>query len=85
MKDVKSEKEILYNRNITENENGDWQEISKVGDRKLQIKLGTGAQCNVLPKCIGGGINVEIKPSSTKRLISFTENRILVIGEANIR
>lgn len=79
------EDEILYIRTLTKNDEEDWNEIIETNNKRFQVKLDTGAQCNVLPEHIVKQINAEINPSGTKRLISFTEDRISVIGESKIR
>ena len=62
----------------------DWIETLKIGDKFLKIKLDSGAQCNVISERIAKKLQMHIKPSKTKRLISFSEHTINVIGEVDV-
>lgn len=61
-----------------------WYETVEIGQEKLRFKLDTGAQCNVLPYKYIRNAKIELHPSKVKRLISFSDHRINVIGEATI-
>lgn len=78
------EQEILYIRRLIQNEEQDWHEIIQIGKKKIKVKLDTGAQCNVLPKWISDKLECKIRQSNTKRLVSFTDDKITVLGEATL-
>lgn len=68
----------------TKNEDN-WYEAAEIGSQKLRLKLDTGAQCNVLPEKYIRNANIELRKSKVKRLISYSDHRIDVIGEATVR
>lgn len=67
----------------TKNEDN-WYEPASIGSQKFRLKLDTGAQCNVLPEKFIQHANIELRKSKVKRLISYSDHRIDVIGEATI-
>ncbi|UYV80953.1 K02A2.6-like, partial [Cordylochernes scorpioides] len=68
----------VENTNLTE----DWYEEVKIKGKKINMKLDTGAQCNVLPLSLAGRLNLEIQRSPVKSLISFSGHRIPVEGQS---
>ncbi|UYV64720.1 K02A2.6-like [Cordylochernes scorpioides] len=68
----------VENTNLTE----DWYEEVKIKGKKVNMKLDTGAQCNVLPLSLAGRLNLEIQRSPVKCLISFSGHRIPVEGQS---
>ncbi|UYV65294.1 K02A2.6-like [Cordylochernes scorpioides] len=68
----------VENTNLTE----DWYEEVKIKGKKVNMKLDTGAQCNVLPISLAGRLNLEIQRSPVKSLISFSGHRIPVEGQS---
>ncbi|UYV77712.1 K02A2.6-like, partial [Cordylochernes scorpioides] len=68
----------VENTNLTE----DWYEEVKIKGKKVNMKLDTGAQCNVLPLSLAGRLNLEIQRSPVKSLISFSGHRIPVEGQS---
>ena len=62
-------------------ENKDWTETLLVENVPVLFKLDSGAQCNVLSERIANKINCKIMQSNTKRLTSYSEHKIPVIGE----
>lgn len=61
-----------------------WYETVWIGHEKLRFKLDTGAQCNVLPYKYIRESKIMLQPSKVKRLISFSDHHINVMGEATI-
>ncbi|UYV64834.1 K02A2.6-like [Cordylochernes scorpioides] len=68
----------VENTNLTE----EWYEEVKIKGKKINMKLDTGAQCNVLPLSLAGRLNLEIQRCSVKSLISFSGHRIPVEGQS---
>ncbi|UYV68140.1 hypothetical protein LAZ67_5003163, partial [Cordylochernes scorpioides] len=68
----------VENTNLTE----DWYEEVKIEGKKANMKLDTGAQCNVLPLSLAGRLNLDIQRSPVKSLISFSGHRIPVEGQS---
>ncbi|UYV68139.1 hypothetical protein LAZ67_5003162, partial [Cordylochernes scorpioides] len=68
----------VENTNLTE----DWYEEVKIKGKKANMKLDTGAQCNVLPLSLAGRLNLDIQRSPVKSLISFSGHRIPVEGQS---
>lgn len=80
--------EDLYMDTIGDNMNTnsrDWTESLKVGTHSLTVKLDTGAQCNAIAKETAKMLNAQIVQSKTKRLISFSDHSLKVIGETTLR
>lgn len=61
-----------------------WKEILHIGKSSVEVKLDTGADCNVLSKLLAKQLKAEIKPSKTKKLVSFSGHKIPVIGEIEV-
>ncbi|XP_041983368.1 uncharacterized protein LOC121736323 isoform X2 [Aricia agestis] len=80
---ISSEDEV-YISAINAGGNKDWTEKIQVGNVQFTAKLDTGAQCNVLPRHLIDKIKAKLKPSRTKNLISYTEDRLAVLGEVEL-
>ncbi|XP_062526842.1 uncharacterized protein K02A2.6 [Bombyx mori] len=63
----------------------DWTESVETANTKFTAKLDTGAECNVLPNFIVQKTHACIQPSRTKNLISYSNNRISVLGEVKLQ
>lgn len=65
----------------------DWMELIKVGNKAFHAKLDSGAQCNVLPLHIIEKLGVigEIKQSEVKKLVTFSDHKLSVIGELKLK
>lgn len=63
----------------------EWSETLVVGRCLLKVKLDTGAQFNVVSRLISEKLGIILQPSKTKRLISYSEHPIAVIGEINTK
>ena len=61
----------------------DWYADMRINNQEVQLKLDTGAQCNVLPytlfKAVGGK---QIVNSNVKKLVTFTGEKIKTVGRA---
>lgn len=68
---------------FTKNEDN-WYEPAMIGQNKLKLKLDAGAQCNVLPEKYIRNLNLTLQKSNVKRLVSYSDHRIEVIGEATV-
>lgn len=79
-----SEDEI-YISTISAGERKDWTEIIQVGNVKFSVKLDTGAECNVLPRHLVDKTKASLQPSRTKNLISYTDDRMTVLGEVKLQ
>lgn len=62
----------------------DWTEQIICKGRKFSAKLDTGAQCNVLPKYLVDHLQAKMQPTTIKRLVSFTNDKINVLGEVHL-
>ncbi|XP_060807623.1 uncharacterized protein LOC132901728 [Amyelois transitella] len=78
-----SEDEV-YISAVSGGDKKDWTETIQVGKIKFDAKLDTGAQCNVLPRHLMNKLKASLKPSRTKNLISYTEDKMAVLGEAEL-
>lgn len=76
--------ELLMYSIETSTSTEDWTEQIICEGRKFSAKLDTGAQCNVLPKYLVDHLQVQIEPTTTKRLVSFSNDRINVLGEVKL-
>ncbi|XP_036347774.1 uncharacterized protein K02A2.6-like [Rhagoletis pomonella] len=63
---------------------GKWHAMVKVGSHTLNLKLDTGADCNVLPLKEAKRLSAKIVNSGTKRLVAYNEQTINVIGETTL-
>jgi hypothetical protein len=59
----------------------DWREHVTINGKEIQLKLDTGAQCNVMSLNLCEAMNLTIEKCPTKSLISYSEHRIPVIGQ----
>jgi CxxC motif-containing protein len=59
----------------------DWTEHITINRKEIQLKLDTGAQCNVMPLHSCEAMNFTIEKCPTKSRISYNEHRIPVIGQ----
>lgn len=73
---------LLISPIVQEDNKRDWMEtITLPNNIKIKFKLKSGAQCNVISKKIAEKTKLRILNSKTKRLISFSNNEISVVGE----
>lgn len=77
---VRDTDDLFVNQIGTSNDD-DWTEEIQVKNVPIRFKLDTGAQCNVLTESIAKKLNLPILPSKTKRLTSYSEHKISVLGE----
>ncbi|CAH2097604.1 unnamed protein product [Euphydryas editha] len=75
----------VYISAISTSGNNNWTEEIKVGNIKFKVKLDTGAECNVLPRYLMDKTNASLKASRTKNLISYTDDKMAVLGETELR
>ncbi|XP_058456693.1 uncharacterized protein K02A2.6-like [Malaya genurostris] len=61
-----------------------WYEPVLMKNRRVFLKLDSGAACNVLPYNIFCTLNEKLRPSNTKRLVSYSNHKIDVKGESVI-
>ncbi|XP_045506310.1 uncharacterized protein LOC123702581 [Colias croceus] len=78
-----SEDEV-YISAIRSGEKKNWTEKLQVGNLRITVKLDTGAECNVLPRHLMNKTKAILKPSRTKNLISYTEDKMAVLGETEL-
>lgn len=69
-----------------DDENSDevWYETVSINGKNVTLKLDSGAACNVLPWHIFCNLGKELQQSDTKRLISYTNHKVSVKGEAKL-
>lgn len=80
---VDSEDEV-YISAISAREKKNWSEKIQVGNVKFTVKLDTGAECNVLPTYLMDKTKASLKASRTRNLISYTDDKMAVLGEAEL-
>lgn len=73
--------EMMYINSLAANNEEDWTETIQVNQVKFKVKLGTGAQCNVLPKQLLLKTRSDLIESKIKQLVSYTDNKMQVIGQ----
>lgn len=59
-----------------------WTETLLVGEKKLTVNLDTGAECSVISRRRAEKLSLKIKKSATKRLTTYNNNAVNVLGEA---
>lgn len=59
----------------------DWTEDVIVGNRVINFKLDSGAQCNVIPKKLLGKIDSKLAKSTSRFLISYNNEKTAILGE----
>ncbi|GBP61465.1 Endogenous retrovirus group K member 8 Pol protein [Eumeta japonica] len=79
-----SDDEVYISTLIT-GEKKNWTENVQVGSVKFTLKLDIGAECNVLPRHLMYKAKGRLKPSRTKHLISYTDDRMAVLGETDLQ
>lgn len=62
-----------------------WYEEIMLDDLKIKFKLDSGAQCNVIPMWVAEKLNLRLKPSITKRLITYSDHKINVLGDVTVK
>lgn len=69
-----------------DDENSDevWYETVSINGKSVTLKLDSGAACNVLPWNIFRKLGKELQQSKTKRLISYSNHKVNVKGEAEL-
>ncbi|XP_058840852.1 uncharacterized protein K02A2.6-like [Topomyia yanbarensis] len=65
-----------------ENSDDVWFESVQINGKNVRLKLDTGAACNVLPYSIFCMLGGRLMPSPTKRLVSYSNHKLEVKGEA---
>ncbi|XP_053698856.1 uncharacterized protein LOC128745808 [Sabethes cyaneus] len=61
-----------------------WYETVLINDEKVKLKLDSGAACNVLPWNIYRKLGGVLKQSKTKKLVSYSNHKLNVKGEAEL-
>lgn len=61
-----------------------WYETVEINGKRITLKLDSGAACNVLPWKVFRMLGQQLNESNTKRLISYNNHSVDVIGEANL-
>lgn len=79
-----SDETTINKVNSRDGESDQWKETLYIGRSSVEVKLDTGADCNVLPKSIAKRLKTDIKQSRTKRLVSFSGHKIPVVGEIEV-
>jgi len=81
---VEEEPSVLYiHSHSTKEDVEPWTEKIQIGQVEFEVKLDSGAQCNVVSKTLAQKLNIDIKPSITKKLITYSDDTLKVIGEIN--
>ncbi|KAF5282886.1 hypothetical protein FQR65_LT14189 [Abscondita terminalis] len=80
-----SESDSLFINQINEGIQNDWKETIMVNNVKFAAKLDTGAQCNVLSKGLLSKLKSTINPTNVKYLTTFSNHKMLVIGETVLK
>lgn len=75
----------VYISAISAGEKKNWTEKIQVGNVKFTVKLDTGAECNVLPRHLMDKTKASLRPSRTRNLISYTDDKMAVLGEAELQ
>lgn len=73
-----------YRVNLIENEDEKWTAEMLANEKLIKTKLDSGAECNVLPLKEVIRINAKLLESRTKRLITYNNQKIDVIGEVKV-
>lgn len=66
------------------NEDEKWTATLIAKQNRIKVKLDTGAECNVLPLKEAERIGAKMKKSQTKRLITYNNEKIEVVGEIKV-
>ncbi|CAH2108120.1 unnamed protein product [Euphydryas editha] len=84
-KESSNSEDDVYISAISTSGNNNWTEEIKVGNVKFKVKLDTEAECNVLPRYLMDKTNASLKASRTKNLINYTDDKMAVLGETELR
>ena len=68
----------------TEQNVKDWKVNMKICDKTVNMKLDTGAQCNVLPYHVYKQISRKPLKASKSRLVSYSGHRLNTVGKATL-
>lgn len=81
--DNESDNEEFYVNTIQTNKDDakNWIEEIDIEQVKVNVKLDSGAQCNVLPKRIADKMKKALQTSRIKRIITFSGHNMKVAGE----
>lgn len=81
--DSSSEDDAFINTISTTNRDDEknWNEEIQIERNNVNVKLDSGAQCNVIPKSIADRIGKQLNSSRTKRIITYSGHNIDVSGE----
>lgn len=81
---TKNRFELYVDQVGTEDDDDSWYEEMKFGSKVINLKLDTGGQANVVPVKYLKNSNIQIKSSIVKQLVSYTQHKMKVLGEAMI-
>ncbi|XP_025833925.1 uncharacterized protein K02A2.6-like [Agrilus planipennis] len=74
----------VYISAISTGEKKNWTEKIQVDNVKFTVKLDTGEECNVLPRHLMDKTKASLKSSRTRNLISYTDDKMTVLGEVEL-
>lgn len=82
--DELSVEELFIGSVVDDDEEGEdvWYESVQIKGKKVVLKLDSGAACNVLPYDVFCGLNEQLQQSKTKKLVSYSNHKLSVKGEA---
>ncbi|XP_055914083.1 uncharacterized protein K02A2.6-like [Eupeodes corollae] len=76
---------LVLSVDTNKDDKNNYMEEIMIENKKVNVKLDTGAQCNVLPKNVIDKLkNVKLNQSKTKKLVSFANDKISVLGEVSL-
>lgn len=79
-----SDSDIFLNSVETDQHVNDWKVNVKICDKTVNMKLDTGAQCNVLPLHIYNQISGKPLKESKSRLVSYSGHRLNTVGKVTL-
>lgn len=73
------------NKNIANKSDDKWCAQVTINNKKLKLKLDTGADCSVISLKLAKQLNAEVRKSAVKRLIAYNNETIKVVGESKLK
>lgn len=64
-------------------DNDDWLETIRIEGKNITVNLDTGAKTNVMPKKYISELDIDMKKSNIKNIISFNQEKTKVLGKIN--
>lgn len=69
---------------VDNNKCDDWFEVVTINNKKVNFKLDSGAQCNLISLNLATQLNANIRRSNINNIISYNGEKTIVVGECEL-